>query len=717
MVVAMVRPVTALLQSRYTAASTPEVAEGWTLKRCTPPSRLFGANGLRTGPDGRVYIAQVTGSQISALDIDTGEVEAISPKGGGIVGPDDVAFTDHGHLVATEVMNGRVSILDNGGSRVLRDDVPSANGITLHRGRLFIGECRPGGRLLELDLNGGAPRVILENVPSPNAMEFGPDGLLYFPVMDANEIWRIDPDGGEPERVAGDLGVPDSVKFDADGHIISTQVFSGQVLRINPRNGEQTVLAQLTPGLDNCTIADGRLFVSSFTGQITEIRRDGSTRAALPGGLNWPLDLAVGEDGLLYIADGTFFYSLARGGTQQIAGMLFTPGYPGFLRGLTPAGPGEFIVTTANGEVARYRPATSETDVLAAGFDQLYGLTVAPDGSVIAVEQGTGRVLSIRGGTTAVLATGLDVPVGVATGPDGAVMVAESGAGRVVTVSGGRTETLVDDLAEAPRSACSRRPLYIVDAGIKAVLAFDLNTGAREAIASDLPVGAPPRRGTQATARNAAVLRPAGTVRGHRGRTRRHAVCVRRRRWQRARVAPTGIRAMTDTTEARGTDPRYLQVARTLRQEIVDGIYPVGSQLPTEHELCDRFSVSRYTVREALRRLRDDNLIASRPRSGTQVIPRTSSSSYAQDVMSIDDLMAFATGAKLRDPRQPDAHDGPGPGTAHGSAGRRGMARCRRLPPGGRRRRTRSASPSTTSTGHSRPSAECCSATTDRSSR
>lgn len=52
------------------------------------------------------------------------------------------------------------------------------------------------------------------------------------------------------------------------------------------------------------------------------------------------------------------------------------------------------------------------------------------------------------------------------------------------------------------------------------------------------------------------------------------------------------------------TDHRYLQVARTLRKEIVDGVYPVGSQLPTEHELCQRFSVSRYTVREALRRLR-----------------------------------------------------------------------------------------------------------------
>lgn len=95
------------------------------------------------------------------------------------------------------------------------------------------------------------------------------------------------------------------------------------------------------------------------------------------------------------------------------------------------------------------------------------------------------------------------------------------------------------------------------------------------------------------------------------------------------------------------TDHRYLQVARTLRKEIVDGIYPVGSQLPTEQQLCERFAVSRYTIREALRRLREDNLIASRPRAGTLVVPRPASNSYAQDVVSIDDLLAFAAGAQL----------------------------------------------------------------------
>ncbi|GFG62695.1 GntR family transcriptional regulator [Mycobacterium kubicae] len=100
-------------------------------------------------------------------------------------------------------------------------------------------------------------------------------------------------------------------------------------------------------------------------------------------------------------------------------------------------------------------------------------------------------------------------------------------------------------------------------------------------------------------------------------------------------------------SDAKVVDHRYLQVARTLRKEIVDGVYPVGSQLPTEHELCERFAVSRYTIREALRRLRDDNLVSSRPRTGTLVVPRPSSDSYVQHVMSINDLVAFATGTRF----------------------------------------------------------------------
>lgn len=114
----------------------------------------------------------------------------------------------------------------------------------------------------------------------------------------------------------------------------------------------------------------------------------------------------------------------------------------------------------------------------------------------------------------------------------------------------------------------------------------------------------------------------------------------------RARVSNGSSRAHARGIAKPGA-PLYVQIMRALKQDIIGGVYPVGSQLPTENELCRRFAVSRYTVREALRRLRDDSLILSRPRAGTIVIPREAAGSYVHDVMSIKDLLAFATGARF----------------------------------------------------------------------
>jgi sugar lactone lactonase YvrE len=500
-----------LQDGRYTAAGSLGLAEGWSAKRVTQPSRLFGANGIRTGPDGRIYVAQVSGSQISAIDVDTGAIETISPMGGDIVAPDDLVFDPDGNLYATEITEGRVSVREpNGRTRVLQGDMPVANPITFHQGRLIAGECRIGGRIMELDLNGGAPRILLEDVPMPNAFSVGPDGKLYIPVMGTNEIWRISLQGGAPEKVAGDLGVPDSVKFDAQGHIISTQVYSGQVLRIDPRTGDRTVLAQLTPGLDNSTFVGNRLFVSNITGYVTEILDGGKTKDLVPDGLNWPLGLAMGEDGLLYVADGAFSYTLRPGQERQIAGMLFSPGYPGYSRGVVAAGPGEFVVTTASGDVARYWPAKQKSEVLASGFDRLYGIAIAPAGAVIFAEQGTGRVLSVHSSNVEELATGLKQPSGVALAADGTCFVAESAGGRIVKLSGGRTDTALDGLQKPQGILVRGGLLYIVDAGAKELIEYNLAKKARRTIASALPVGAPPGVVPK-------VLGPIGTLAGPMG--------------------------------------------------------------------------------------------------------------------------------------------------------------------------------------------------------
>lgn len=80
---------------------------------------------------------------------------------------------------------------------------------------------------------------------------------------------------------------------------------------------------------------------------------------------------------------------------------------------------------------------------------------------------------------------------------------------------------------------------------------------------------------------------------------------------------------MSEDAEEIAGLPLYMQVSATLRTAILRGIYPVGSRLPTEEELCRRFKVSRHTIREALRQLRTDALIASRPGSRPIVAPPT----------------------------------------------------------------------------------------------
>lgn len=477
---------------RFTAAASARTAEGWRLERLTPPSRLFGANGLRTGADGRLYVAQVSGSQVSAIDVDSGAIEVISPKGGDIVAPDDIAFDDDGNLYATEITEGRIGMLGRDGRyRVINGDVPVANPITFHQGRLIVGECRPGGRIMELDRNDGRARIIASDVPMPNAFSVGPDGKLYFPVMGTNEIWRVDLAGGAPEKVAGELGVPDSVKFDAQGFIVSTQVASGQVLRIDPQTGNRTLLAQLTPGLDNCSFVGERLFVSNISGYIVEVLKDGTTRELVPDGFNWPLGLAIDDDGSLYVADGAFSWRLRADGTRASLGHLFAPGYPGYSRGVARSGPGAFVVTTANGDVARYRPDAPSSEVLASGFDQLYGVAVAPGGAAVFAELGGGRVLSVANGTVDTLASGLHQPSGVAVDSDGTVYVSESAGGRVVKLARGKAKTVIDGLQQPQGLLVHAGALHVVDAGRKELVCLNLGSGARDVLATNLPVGAP----------------------------------------------------------------------------------------------------------------------------------------------------------------------------------------------------------------------------------
>src|SRR5579872_7081450 len=72
-------------------------------------------------------------------------------------------------------------------------------------------------------------------------------------------------------------------------------------------------------------------------------------------------------------------------------------------------------------------------------------------------------------------------------------------------------------------------------------------------------------------------------------------------------------------TQPRGAAPQYSLLAHELLRGIAAGDYPVGSLLPTEAELCRRFSVSRITARAAMRELQSRGLVSRRAGIGTRV--------------------------------------------------------------------------------------------------
>ncbi len=65
--------------------------------------------------------------------------------------------------------------------------------------------------------------------------------------------------------------------------------------------------------------------------------------------------------------------------------------------------------------------------------------------------------------------------------------------------------------------------------------------------------------------------------------------------------------------------PLYRQVMDKLRADIEHGVYPVDTRIPSEQELCDKYGVSRITVRAALKQLSADGLLVRRQGKGTYV--------------------------------------------------------------------------------------------------
>lgn len=89
--------------------------------------------------------------------------------------------------------------------------------------------------------------------------------------------------------------------------------------------------------------------------------------------------------------------------------------------------------------------------------------------------------------------------------------------------------------------------------------------------------------------------------------------------------------------------PRYLQLAGELRNQIMAGKFAARDAFPTESELCQTYGVSRFTVREALRRLQNEGLISRKRGSGTVVQPAAArGGALHQPLSNVGEILQYA---------------------------------------------------------------------------
>lgn len=81
---------------------------------------------------------------------------------------------------------------------------------------------------------------------------------------------------------------------------------------------------------------------------------------------------------------------------------------------------------------------------------------------------------------------------------------------------------------------------------------------------------------------------------------------------------------------SRNKRPLYLQIMNILKERILHGVYPLGTNIPSEPQLEQEFNVSKITVRNAIKELAQEGYLEKSSGKGTKVIRNTSASKLSK---------------------------------------------------------------------------------------
>jgi hypothetical protein len=360
-------------------------------------------------------------------------------------GVNPITFTDDGQRLFTAL-----DFLGDGFYEVYLDGVTPPrliiptlgwlNGFDFGPDGLLYGPLIQPAKVVKINVDTGEMWDVVTDVYGTAAVKFGPDGMMYFINQPTGEVKRMDLDSGEIELITILPNSLDNLAFDAKGRLFVSSAEDGFIVEVM-QNGQVRPVSpggMIAPG-GVAVLPDGKGHDNLFVGDLWVLRQfngqtgkelfvergdmaeahsvaadgenlivtsfmsnavylyDPSTRLLIDTRLdfNMPInairfegDLIVGELGTGSVVRSSGF------GDRQVLATLAVP------LGLAATDDNLWVADWALGMVFQLvRDGHPVMIPLADGLDEPEGLAVMPDGNLLVVEAGAGRVSIINSET------------------------------------------------------------------------------------------------------------------------------------------------------------------------------------------------------------------------------------------------------------------------------------------------------------------------------
>jgi sugar lactone lactonase YvrE len=330
------------------------------------------------------------------------------------VGPDGMLYGPlwfKRSVVRIDPANGALSVIN------ASFETPAAANLD-GKGNVWVVDTATG-ELAKVALDTGRKTSVAQLATALDNLAIAPDGTVYVSNMADNSIQAINPDSGAVRTLtSGKLAVPGGIKLDGDTLWVP-DVFA--LRKVDIRTGAvQDIKRMQSSDLDYpfaVGLSTRKMALASwFTGTVQVIDRATMATDTMLHGFKAPYDALPLEDGSLLVAE------LATGSIVSASGADYKTRKP-LVSGL--AGPvqmvlgqdGMLYVTEAAGNVQRIKLSDGSKTLAAADLALPEGLAFTPWGTLIVAETAARRLTEIDLVSQQRRVVAENLPIGLSGGP------------------------------------------------------------------------------------------------------------------------------------------------------------------------------------------------------------------------------------------------------------------------------------------------------------